>query len=499
MKKYAGTLLCFFYGTLIPLGFAPFGYYIVPIISFSLLLHELLRSSPKKSFWSGYLFGLGMYGTGVNWLHISINLFGGMNLASALIITLVLVLYLAFYPALTAYLLRRWLFFSKPVFLLLTVPALWVLGEWSRSNIFTGFPWLNFGYSQIDSPLAGLAPITGVYGVSWATVLSAGLLVLIFHCAGKWRILVLAALVVLWAGTGQLYLKSWTNASGTITTALVQGAIPQRLKWKPELREKSFKLYMDLTEPYRDSDLIIWPETAIPALYQRAAGMTDKLRDLTRSNGNNLITGIPYMDPKTGNFYNSAILFNSGVEVYHKRHLVPFGEYLPLAGLLRPILHALGIPISNFTPGTRPRPLLQGGRFDVGISICYEDTFGEEVIEALPDAGILVNISNDAWFGDSLAPHQHLEMARMRARETGRYLLRATNTGITAIIDEKGWIARRSAQFKPQVLAARVPLFRGSTPYAVLGNLPVLISACIILAGVTIFYRLKPFRTKTSN
>jgi apolipoprotein N-acyltransferase len=497
IRKHAGLLLCFCYGALVPLGFAPFGYYIVPVISVALLLHAWLRYTPKKTFLSGYLFGLGMYGTGVSWLHISINLFGGMNLIGSYLITLLLVLYLACYPAVAGYLMRRWLFVSKPVFLLLSAPAMWVLGEWGRSRIFTGFPWLNLGYSQIDSPLAGLAPITGIYGVSWAAVLSAGLLVLMFHCRRRGKILVFIAAVLLWTGTGQLYPKHWTQPSGTISVALIQGGIPQRLKWKPELRQQSFDLYLELTRPHQHSDLIVWPETAIPALYQQAPGLADQLHGMTRVNGNNLVSGIPFRDPETGVYYNSAVLFNGGVNFYHKRHLVPFGEYLPLAGLFQPLLHRLGIPVSNFTAGTQPKPLLRGPRFGIGISICYEDTFGEEVIESLPEAGILVNISNDAWFGDSLAPHQHLEMARMRARETGRYLLRATNTGITAIIDEHGWITHRSTQFKPQALAAEVLLFEGSTPYAGLGNMPVLLAALMILAGIILLIKIKTARQAT--
>lgn len=489
IKKYAASLVCLFFGCLIPLGFAPFGYYIVPVISLALLLHVWLRSSPGKCFRCGYMFGIGMFGTGVNWLHISINLFGGMNLAGSLLITLLLVFFLSFYPALAGYIGKRWFHSSKPVYLLLTAPALWVLSEWCRSRLFTGFPWLNLGYSQIDSPLAGLAPVTGVYGVTWATILSSGLLVLIFHTTSRQRLISCIAVIMIWTVTGQYYLKDWTEASGSISTVLVQGAIPQKLKWKPELRQKALDLYQDLTRPYSDSDLIVWPETAIPAVYHQVPDFTGQLLEMTLLNDNILISGILFHDPDTGSIYNTAILFDEEIKFYHKRHLVPFGEYLPLEFLLRPVLRILQIPVSNFTAGTAQKPLLTGKNLNAGISICYEDTFGEEVIESLPEAEILINMSNDAWFGDSLAPHQHLEMARMRAKETGRYLLRATNTGITAIIDEKGWIASRSEQFKPEALAAKVLLFTGLTPYARTGNLPVLMLALVILivAGILIY------------
>jgi len=412
-------------------------------------------------------------------------MFGGVHLIGAILLTFVLVAYLALFPAIAGYIGR--LFFAKfnHIFLLVIIPVLWILTEWCRAWIFTGFPWLQLGYSQIDSPLKGIAPLFGIYGVSWAVAFSSSLLVVFCHNNLRIKILSFITLLLLWSSSWMLNSKNWTKTiSNDISIALIQGGIPQELKWKRELRQSSFDLYQRLSTPHWGSDLVVWPETAIPAFYHHATDFIDELKVIATSNNTNLLVGIPFSTPQTNNFYNSVVVLNDDTPMYHKRHLVPFGEYLPLEPLLRPILNYLHIPISNFTAGTQETPVISVAGIDIGISICYEDTFGNEVIQALPDAHILVNVSNDAWFGDSIAPHQHLQMARMRALETGRYMLRATNTGISAIINEKGDVLKKSIQFNPDVLTAEVPLFSGITPYARFGDMPVIIMALLLLFGI---------------
>ncbi|NNE36699.1 MAG: apolipoprotein N-acyltransferase, partial [Gammaproteobacteria bacterium] len=228
-------------------------------------------------------------------------------------------------------------------------------------------------------------------------------------------------------------------------------------------------------------DLIIWPEAAIPAYYHQEQFYLNEIHNLVRQNDTVLLTGMPVYENSTDRFFNGAIFFNDDINFYYKQHLVPFGEYLPLKFFLQPIVDSFNIPIADFSPGDTKRPVLQSDRFNIGISICYENIFGNEIIRSLPDADILVNISNDAWFGDSLAPHQHLQMARMRAQETGRYLLRATNTGITSIINNKGEILDRSPQFVEATLTGTARLFNGSTPYSRFGNYPIIILCILIL------------------
>lgn len=472
------ALLCFIAGALTPFAFAPFDILFLAILGPALLFYTWITASPRRCFLTGYAFGLGLFGVGVNWLHISINLFGGVNLFGAYVFTYILVAFLALYPAVTG-LVAKLLFPALPGRLLLALPLLWILSEWARSWIFTGFPWLNLGYSQADSLLSAVAPITGVYGVSLLTAGLAAALVYFMITNNKNRIVTACITLAVLIGCYFSRNIDWSTTEGKISVALAQAAIPQELKWQPEQKQHTLDLYQALTEPYRDANLIIWPETAIPMFYHQAEPFLQQLENNYIGTGGSLLTGIPFRDSNTGRYYNSILMLGDTPGIYHKRHLVPFGEYLPLDRWIRPVLDALQIPMSNFSAGNAEKPLLLAGSHAIGVSICYEDVFGEEVIDALPEAAVLVNISNDAWFGDSMAPHQHLQMARMRAIETGRYMLRATNTGISAIIDDKGNVIAQSPQFKPHTLAGTVQTFTGLTPYARTGN-----SAIILFSGI---------------
>jgi apolipoprotein N-acyltransferase len=488
---------CLIIGAILPLAFSPFGYYFVGILSPAILFFFWLGATPKQAFTYGYLYGFGMFGTGVNWLHISINLFGGVNLAGALLLTLLLIAFLALYPALVGLIAcRSFINNRKASFLVLILPALWTLAEWCREWVLTGFPWLNLGNSQIDSPLAGLAPVLGVYGISFAVCLSAGCLINLIITSDRGKIVTLASLLMLWLASHYLYQHDWTRMKPeNLSVTLIQGAIPQELKWKPEQRQPTFDLYLGLSEPYWDSDIIVWPETAIPAFYHQAKPFIDSLDAVAELHDMALLTGIPYKDMDKRKIFNSILLLGKEEGLYHKHHLVPFGEYLPLDRLLRPFLYFLKIPMSDFSPGTNEPVTLDTRKASIGVTICYEDAFGKEVIKTLPQATLLLNVSNDAWFGDSIAPHQHLQIAQMRALETGRYLLRATNTGISAVINEKGKIIARSPQFTADALSADVLTFQGITPYVITGNWTIVISCLMIV--LFYLYRLRKERAST--
>ncbi|MDZ7734783.1 MAG: apolipoprotein N-acyltransferase [Gammaproteobacteria bacterium] len=271
----------------------------------------------------------------------------------------------------------------------------------------------------------------------------------------------------------------------TKRVALVQGAVPQAIKWKPEQLRESMHLYYDLSRPFwKEADLVVWPETAIPAFADQLSDYLDVLREQAIALDTPLIAGLATRDQGDGHYYNSLLAIGAHEDIYHKRHLVPFGEYLPLKTLLQPLLSFLEIPMSDFSAGDAKRPLLDVGNLKAGVSICYEDTFGEEVIQALPDADFLINVSNDAWFGDSIAPHQHLQMARFRSLESGRYMLRSTNTGISAIIDHNGNVTARSPQFASDVLISKMRLYSGSTPYVITGNAAIIWICVISLAAL---------------
>jgi apolipoprotein N-acyltransferase len=469
-------------GALSPLAFAPLQFAPLAVLSPALLFLCWRGVRPAEAFRLGWLFGFGMFGVGVNWLHISINLFGGVNLAGAIGATLLLVAFLALVPGVAGYAACRLAPVSSSAFLVGTAPAVWVLGEWTRTWLLTGFPWLFLGYSQTDTPLGALAPLGGVLGVSWATALIAGILAAFAGTGRTQRVLGVAGILLV-LGAGWLSARhDWTQLEARgLNAALIQGSIRQELKWRPEARDLSITRYLELTENHWDADIIVWPETAVPAFHSELGELLGVLADQARAENADLYIGLPVADREAGRYFNGVLLVNRPGSEYYKRHLVPFGEYLPLRRWLGGIFRFLAIPLSDFSPGRGERPLLDGVHGAAGISICYEDAFGEEVIEALPEARYLINVSNDAWFGDSWAAHQHLQIARMRAVETGRFLLRATNTGISAVIDEKGRILAASVQHEPVALHAGIALFTGQTPYAFTGNLPVIGAALLLV------------------
>jgi len=466
-------LAAFAAGAATVLAFAPFGLGWLAPLSVALLFLLWERATPRQAFLLGWAWGAGLMGFGIFWVHHSIAQFGGLDLPLAVAITLLFALSLALFYGLAGWLARR--FFPEAS--LLARPAIWGLLEWTRSWFLTGFTWLSLGYSQIDTPLAGYAPLAGVYGLSLLVVLSAALLL-------RWRSPWILLLPLLWGGGWLLQQVEWSRPAGApFQAALVQPNIPQAIKWRPEQFEPTLRLLADLTDQARGVRLVIWPETAVPAFASRVETVVlEPLQHKFAREERTLLLGIA-TDDGEGRYYNAMVsLGASGRGEYRKRHLVPFGEYMPLKPLLKPLVELLAIPMSDFTPGDGGKPLLRLAGHPVGISICYEDTFGDEAAAALPEAAFLVNASNDAWFGDSLAPHQHLEMARMRALETGRWLLRATNTGISALIDGKGRVRQQLAQFKRGVVKGEVQPLSGTTPYARWPDWPVVVLALIMLA-----------------
>ena len=462
-------------GATLVLAFAPFGWRVIAIFAPAMLVLLWLDASIARTFWRGYLFGLAFFGLGVSWVYNSIHEFGHAPAALAAAITLSFVLFLALYPALTGLLVKRCFVTSKWITLGVAFPAAWTALEWLRSWVLTGFPWLLLGQAQVDTPLAGIIPVFGVLGASWLSVTTSGLLVLSFVSKDLSRWVSLVAIALIWLSGDILDQLDWAQSTGnTLTASLIQGNVAQELKWQAEHRERALELYRDLTEAHWDSDLIVWPETAIPAFYHDiAASYMSSLADEAQRQHSNLLIGLFFYDRGTDEAYNSLALLSDTVSFYHKRHLVPFGEFMPFRGLLAWMEEMVVIPMSDLGSG-QGRPLLKSDGISIGVSICYEDAYGNEVIDAFPEANLLVNVSNDAWFGDSLAPHQHLEIARLRALETRRYLLRATNTGISAVIDPKGKILGRSPQFETDVLTATITPLQGLTPFARWGNWPLI-------------------------
>jgi len=468
-----GDWLALSAGALLTLAFAPFNLYPLAILLPASLLWLWEDLTPGRAAWRGCLFGLGLFTTGIYWVYISLHHYGHAPAAFAVLATLLLILYMALYPTAAGYLLARWAPRAGPVKWLLVAPALGAGLEWVRSWLLTGFPWLNLGYSQVDGPLANIAPCLGVFGVSWAVWFCAGLLLLLLRADNSLQRLGWGGLaVVFWIGAWGLGRIDWVQPEGNpLRVSLVQGNISQDQKFRPEQLEETLRLYARLSLTQGEgSDVIIWPETAIPAFYEEVADFVAGLEEEARASGVDYLIGAPAGSWQTGIFYNGVVSLGSSRGFYAKHRLLPFGEYLPLRVLLTFFRNMVDIPLADFTPGRPDQPLLRAAGHPVGVSICFEAVFGSEIRLTLPAARFLVNVSNDAWFGDSLAPHQHLQIARMRSLEAGRYMARATNTGISAFIDARGRITAQGNQFKAEVLRSSVQPLSGSTPYAHFGD-----------------------------
>lgn len=490
-----GLILSALAGLALPLSFAPFYLFPIAPLSLAVLFAVWSRVPARRAFLCGWLYGLASFGFGVFWIHESFQ-FNHIAIGWALLLTALLVMFLALYPALVGYGVRR-LRCADGVqaadqryqFLML-MPAAWVLAEWVRGWFFSGFTWLQIGYSQVGAPMQSLLPVGGIYAVSWAVTVSAGLLVLAIRTRGMNRWVPLAVLAMMWAGGSLLGRVQWTEPDGdAIKVALVQGNLPQDKKWLPEMRKPTLERYRALTRAHWDADLIVWPESALPGLRDNFDAYVASLDREARENNSFVVFGVPFLDRGASELFNSVFVVGGQEMVYHKRHLVPFGEYLPLDALIRPVTEFLGLPVADFNPGPDSQPLLEAAGHRIGVSVCYEITFGNEIVKALPDAALLVTVSNDAWFGTSIGPHQHMQIARARALEAGRYLLRATNTGITAIVGPDGVIESQVPQFEVQVLEATVLPMGGMTPYARTGDVAVVALLVLALIGSVVIAR----------
>lgn len=471
-------------GGLLPLAFAPLQFFPLAFLSLAVLFVLVRTDHTRRGFLRGFLFGLGAFGVGVSWVYVAIHDFGFTAASVAAVLTAlfvaVLALYTGLFGALAAWISRR---LTAPQAWLLAMPLLWVAVEWFRGWFLTGFPWLSVGYSLNDTPLAGYAPVLGVYGVSWLAAVSAGSLVLLWQARRAVLVPVAGLLLVIWGAGLALGAVSWVEAEGRpLRVALVQGNLPQLTKWEPGAIEHHLSTYAELTRPLLGKvDLVVWPENAVTVFYQDLRdSYFASLAGQASAAGTDVVLGVPLLDEDGERYYTTMMALASG-QFHRKAHLVPFGEFMPLEAWLRGLIGFFDLPMSSFSPGDSAQPPLTVAGLPAAVTICYEDAFGTELIGRLPAARLLINGSNNAWYGDSLAPHQHLQIARMRSLETGRPLLRATTNGISALVDHRGVIIARSPQFETFVLEGVIQPMGGATPYVIWGDYAML----TLLAALT--------------
>jgi len=493
-SSLVGHLVALLAGGSLTLAFAPFNLWPVSFLAPLVFWLVLKNLTSKQAIFRGWLFGLGVFGAGASWVYVSIQEHSDTPTFIAITLTWAFVASLAGLFALQAWLWQRWLNKTNA---LISWPALWVLMEALRSWLFTGFPWLLLGTAHLDTPLSGWVPVLGVYGLTAISVLSGMLIYSSLKPATPlWqRATALSVFAVLFFAGINLQQKEWTQAYGDpIFLGLVQGNIAQKDKWQPSKQKEIIQTYLNLSHQLGEVDLVVWPETALPLLPHQAQPFLNlALKEAGEEAG--LISGLISLAPMQNNYYNSLYTAGKAEGTYHKVKLVPFGEFLPFEAQLRGAIDFFNLPMSNFTPGEEHPANLTVGKTKVAPLICYEVAYPDFSAKQALNSHWLLTVSNDAWFGSSIGPLQHFEMARFRALETARPMARATNNGITALIDYQGQVIKELPQFVTASLKGELQPREGNTPFMLTGSLPLWIFCLLLLEGQRYLqYRKRPKR-----
>ena len=483
-------------GALTTLAFAPYNFWPVLLPATAALFLLIRSDQPKQAALKGLSFGLGMFGTGVSWVYVSIHQFGSAPPALAALLTAIFVFALSaafIAPIAYAYSRIREKLTIKPAWqqaLLFT--GLWVVFEWCRTWFLTGFPWLLQGYVLLDTPFQSWAPLTGVFGLSFLLVLTASSLAAMTVSENrKGAAVLLTTTSMLWLAAIPLNKVEWTKPVKEISFSAIQGNISQILKWDPNHIQKTISTYYGLTQSEWQQDLIVWPENALPFFYSDGIQVLGQLDRIAKANDSTLILGMPVDDIESEDlkYYNGILAIGATEGRYFKQKLVPFGEFVPLESSLRGLIDFFDLPMSSFSRGEHNQKKLQAADTDITSYICYEVVYPDFAAEQAIDSGLLITISNDTWFGKSIGPVQHYQMARMRALETGRFLIRATNDGTTSLVNSKGQEVSRIERFKEGVLKGKATVMEGSTPFMNFGSWPVLLLSLLLILLPVIFSR----------
>ncbi|MDX1734551.1 MAG: apolipoprotein N-acyltransferase [Halioglobus sp.] len=477
-------------GVLVTLSLAPFDIWPAGILSCALYSYLLCTCTTRQALWRGWLFGLGMFGTGVSWVYVSIHVHGNASMPLAVALTAGFCAGLALLHALFAWCYVKGVR-GLPGGMLVGFPALWVLFEWLRDWLLTGFPWLYLGYAHLETWISGWAPVTGVFGLSFIVALTGSCLFLAWRSRRMTaNIIYFVVIVILWGGGAMLKPTQWVARASEepLRVAIVQPNVPQEHKWDRRYYRDILRQLQEATDPQLDRDVVIWPESAVPNYFQRAQDFLGPIAERAEATNTTVITGVPFRPGAGDRYYNSIAALGYGEGVYHKQRLVPFGEYVPLEEVLRGLIEFFDLPMSAFSAGPDGQKPLRAGAFRVAPFICYEIVYGNLVARNARDTDIIVTISNDTWFGNSIGPLQHLQIARMRGRETGRYVLRGTNNGVSAIIDHQGRIVAQTERFVQTTLTGEARVMLGETPFGSFGTLPIIVACATVLVLMVLMY-----------
>ena len=465
-------------------AFAPLAWWPLCPLALAVLFGLWLHDSRARAARHGFLFGLGAFGVGASWVYVSIHQFGELSVWLSGAFVAVFVGVLALFPALAG-LLQGCLIRrdrarqASGVRAGLVMPSIWLLVEALRGRLFGGFPWLSGGYAMIDTPLAGLAPLGGVYLVGLATLMTAGVAMALLRAYRPLLLFAAVGIGAVWFLGWLVLAAPWTQPIGRqFSVAIIQNNVALRDKWQRAQADRTLADYLRISAE-QDVDVIVWPEAAVPGYYDQ---LTPEFHRQLRDNRADFIFGVLSRDPAQSppKHYNSIVALGEPPQFYHKQHLVPFGEYTPLAEFLAPLATRMNIPMSNFAGWHRAQNPLRAGGTLLAASICYEAAFPQVWRAQAGDSGALINLSEDAWFGDSLAPHQRLQMARFRALESARPMIRAANNGLSAVINWRGGVDHLAPQFTQAVITANIQPRFGKTPYLIYGDRPTFI-LCLVL------------------
>ncbi len=477
------VLIALFAGAIFSFALAPYYYWWIALLSPALLYATLSKRSARQAFVIGWAYGIGLWFVGAFWLYTSIHVYGDTSAFLSVVMIAIMASVMGLFTAVQTWLYRR--FFPETP---LTFAPLWIFFEWAKTWVFTGFPWLFAGYAFTERFLDGYAPLFGIFGVSFVVIVLACALVEIVHKRIFWLIPTALLLLGAW-GAGQLSFVEPKN-SKPLSVSLIQGNIPQDLKWLTEYQTKTLMIYANLSQSEWGRDLMVWPESSIPLFQSDIQPFLQAMDEQAQKTGTAWVTGIPYWDLKESEqvgqpmYYNSIMASGSEASgLYKKQRLVPFGEYIPLSGMLSWVLPGVqnDISLSGFSRGAKEQKPLMIHQHPLGSAICYEVAYPNLTRRNASQSDFLVTVSNDAWFTGTAGPWQHLQMVQMRAKENGRWFIRATNTGITAFIDQHGHIVKQAPQDQAAVLRGELPAMQGLTPYTRFSDWPILGFSLLLL------------------